>query len=84
MDSIGRYREVIRDLIQEYAKYRPANGDVQIEVIFDESNDHYELVYAGWDGPYRIHGSVCSTSTSVQARSGFSTMAPKTESQRAS
>src|SRR5260370_36208190 len=58
MDSIDRYREVIRDLIQEYAKYRPANGDVQIEVIFDEGNDHYELMYAGWNGPYRIHGSV--------------------------
>src|SRR5437016_5868270 len=32
--------------------------DVQIETIFDEPNDHYELVYAGWNGPYRIHGSV--------------------------
>jgi hypothetical protein len=27
-------------------------------VIFDETNDHYELMYAGWNGPYRIHGSV--------------------------
>jgi len=24
----------------------------------DEANDHYELIYAGWNGPYRIHGSV--------------------------
>src|SRR5438876_11118575 len=58
MDSIEAYRQIIRDLIQEYARYRPARGEVQIEVVFDEGNDHYELVYAGWNGPYRIHGSV--------------------------
>lgn len=31
---------------------------MQIEVIIDAPNDHYELMYAGWNGPYRIHGSV--------------------------
>ena len=36
----------------------PARGNVQIETIFDEANDHYELMYAEWNGPHRIHGSV--------------------------
>ncbi len=58
MDDVASYRVVIRKLIEEYAQYQPARGDVQIEVIFDEANDHYELMYAGWNGPYRIHGSV--------------------------
>ena len=58
MDDVEHYRKIIRDLIQTYAEYRPARGDVQIEVIFDETNDHYELLYAGWNVPYRIHGSV--------------------------
>ena len=58
MDTLDCYRQIIRELIREYATYQPARGDVQIEVIFDESNDHYELIYAGWNGPYRIHGSV--------------------------
>jgi hypothetical protein len=58
MENLDRYRKIIRDLIQTYAQYQPARGDVQIEAIFDESNDHYELMYAGWNGPYRIHGSV--------------------------
>jgi hypothetical protein len=58
MDDVASYRAVIRKLIEEYAQYQPARGDVQIEVIFDEANDHYELMYAGWNGPYRIHGSV--------------------------
>jgi len=58
MDSLEHYRKVIRELIQNYAKYQPSRGDAQIEVIFDECNDHYELIYAGWNEPYRIHGSV--------------------------
>ena len=58
MDNLNHYRKVIRELIETYAQYQPACGDVQIEVIFDEANDHYELVYAGWHRTYRIHGSV--------------------------
>jgi hypothetical protein len=58
MDDVVRYRKIIRDLIEDFAKFKPARGDVQIETIFDEANDHYELMYAGWNGPYRIHGSV--------------------------
>jgi hypothetical protein len=58
MEDLNRYRTIIKDLIREYAKVRPSVGDVQIEVVFDESNDHYELVYAGWNRTYRIHGSV--------------------------
>jgi hypothetical protein len=58
MVNLDNYRQIIRDIIQEYAKYNPSRGDVQREVIFDESNDHYELIYAGWNGPYRIHGCI--------------------------
>src|SRR5437016_1197313 len=58
MDDVMRYRQIIRDLIKHYAQFQPARGNVQIEVILDEANDHYELMYAGWNGPYRIHGSV--------------------------
>ncbi len=58
MDELARYRVIVRELIQHYARFQPACGDVQVEVVFDETNDHYELMYAGWNGPYRIHGSV--------------------------
>ncbi len=58
MDTLNNYRTIIRNLIQQYAQYQPARGDIQIEVIFDTEKDHYELIYAGWNGHYRIHGSV--------------------------
>lgn len=58
MDELNRCRTIIREVISEYAQYQPACSDVQIETVFDEGNDHYELMYAGWNGSYRIHGSV--------------------------
>lgn len=58
MDELNRFRAIIRNVISEYAQYQPACGNVQIETVFDEGNDHYELIYAGWNGPHRIHGSV--------------------------
>lgn len=58
MDTLNRYRRIVKEIIQKYAQFTPARGEVQIEMVFDESNDHYELIYAGWNGIYRIHGSV--------------------------
>jgi hypothetical protein len=58
MDEQERFRKIIQEILREYSQYRPAQGDVQIEVIIDEAQDHYELIYAGRNGIYRIHGSV--------------------------
>ena len=52
MDELTQFRKIVRDLITKYAQFRPANGDVRIEVVFDESQDHYELMYSGWSTPY--------------------------------
>jgi hypothetical protein len=58
MDTLSEYRRTVQEIIRRYAQYKPAHGDVQVEIIFDPANDHYELVYAGWSGIHRIHGSV--------------------------
>jgi ketopantoate reductase len=58
MDAVSDYRRIIRRLIEGYAQVRPSIGDIEIETIFDESNDHYELIYSGWDRHRRIHGPV--------------------------
>ena len=58
MDQIGRYRQIIKALIAGYAKIKPAYGNIEIETIFDDVNNHYEMMYIGWDGQKRIHGSV--------------------------
>ena len=58
MDRVDTYRQIIKSLISHYAQIKPAKGEIEIETIFDEANDHYEMMYTGWDGNWRIHGSV--------------------------
>ena len=57
-DTLNRYREIVRRLIEEYAKTRPSYGDIESEAVIDESKDHYELLHVGWHGQHRIHGIV--------------------------
>ncbi|MFO0602841.1 MAG: XisI protein [Polyangiales bacterium] len=58
MDAVTRYRALVRGVIEDYARTRPANGDIDVEVLFDAERDRYELMHVGWDGPRRVHGSV--------------------------
>src|SRR5689334_5587022 len=56
--DLTQFREVIKDVLQEYSEPKPAYGDIEVELILDEVHDHYELSYIGWDNYKRIHGSV--------------------------
>jgi hypothetical protein len=58
MDKLEHYREIVRRLIEEYASYKPANGQIEPEAIVDRAKDHYEVMHVGWDGVRRVHGSV--------------------------
>lgn len=58
MDIIAHYRELVKQVIKEHAEMPQGFGDVRIETIFDEIQDHYALVEVGWDGLTRIEGQV--------------------------
>jgi XisI protein len=58
MDKLKRYREIVRRLIEEYASYKPANGQIETEAIVDREGNHYEVMHIGWDGVRRVHGAV--------------------------
>jgi len=58
MESIARYRELIQRVITQHAQIPSVSGEVRIETIFDAAQDHYALVYTGWDGLRRIEGEV--------------------------
>ncbi len=58
MDKLARYREIVRRVIEEYASYKPANGQIDTEAIIDPVKDHYEVMHVGWDRHRRVHGSV--------------------------
>ena len=54
----NQYREIVRRIITEYAGFKPSYGEIEVETVFDEVGDHYELMYVGWNGPHRVHGSI--------------------------
>jgi hypothetical protein len=58
MDQLNRYRDIVRRLIEEYASYRPAYGDIRTEAVVDREHDHYEVMQVGWNSGQRVHGSV--------------------------
>ena len=58
MDQLDRYRTIVRRLIEEYASYNPAYGDIRTEALVDCERDHYEVMQMGWNGDRRIHGSI--------------------------
>jgi hypothetical protein len=58
MDHVSAYRDIIKQLLTAYAQFKPAYGEIDTELIFDEVRDHYELVHVGWKGATRVHGCV--------------------------
>jgi XisI protein len=56
MDRAREYAAIIRRVIEHYAQFKPAYGEIEIEVVLDDSRGHYELIYKGWHGYERVHG----------------------------
>jgi hypothetical protein len=58
MDKLARYRQIVRAVIEDYAKYPPSHGQIKAEAVVDSEHDHYEVMHVGWDGRRRVHGTV--------------------------
>jgi len=58
MDKLEKYRSYIKKIIKEYAQLSSNNDLVEAQTIFDYENDHYQLVYVGWENNIRTYGCV--------------------------
>ena len=58
MEKLEKYRQFVEQIIREYGQYKPAYGEVEVQMIFDRENDHYQLMNVGWDDYERIRGCV--------------------------
>ncbi|MHB2018982.1 MAG: element excision factor XisI family protein [Candidatus Xenobia bacterium] len=58
MARVDDYRRILLDLLQKYAAEKPSLGEIEVEAVFDEVKDHYEITYAGWVRDDRIHGPI--------------------------
>ena len=57
MDSLKKYREIVRQVLAPFAEITYANGEIENELVFDESRDRYAVISAGWTNePRRSHG----------------------------
>jgi len=58
MDRIARYRQIARDLIQDYSQHKVSHGEIETEGVIDSASDHYEVIQIGWDRGNRVHGMI--------------------------
>jgi len=55
MAKLAKYRQIVRELLTEYARVNPLGGEIESETVFDIENDRYLLVDLGWKGHKRIY-----------------------------
>jgi hypothetical protein len=65
LEKLQQYRAVIRQLLTEYASYKPSHGDIEIQTVFDPEGDHYQVVALGWNKKERIYG--CSIHVDIKS-----------------
>ncbi len=58
MDQLERYRRIVREVVAQYAGYKPANGEIDSELVVDPVRDHYAVLDVGWDRSERVHFTV--------------------------
>ena len=58
MGGVIEYRESIKQILQEYASYPPSVGDIDMQTIFDDKQNRYQLMALGWQGKKRVHSCV--------------------------
>ncbi|MCP4348516.1 MAG: XisI protein [Desulfobacterales bacterium] len=56
MDKLEKYRNYVIRIIDKYGNYRPSCGDIEIQKICDEKNDHYQVMSVGWHNSKRVYG----------------------------
>ena len=55
MAELDRYQAIVQDLLTEYAKSKPANGEIDVEVSFDTERHHYQIWHTGWMQKRWVH-----------------------------
>ncbi len=58
MDKLIRYRDVVEQIVKDYASWKSSYGQIESEAIIDRDKDHYLVADFGWDRVQRVHGFV--------------------------
>jgi XisI protein len=55
MDKLAKYRQIVQEVLQEYAAVPISHGQIDSQTIFDIAQDHYQVLDIGWDKNRRVH-----------------------------
>jgi hypothetical protein len=58
MDTTTRDREIVKQVIERYAQFKPSHGNIRLDSVFDETHDRYALMQVGWDRGQRVRGNL--------------------------
>lgn len=56
MAALEKYRNIIKQFLTNYAANKPSHGDIEMQTVFDNERDHYQVVAVGWDNKQRVYG----------------------------
>ncbi|MGA1622983.1 MAG: XisI protein [Synechocystis sp.] len=56
LEKIQKYREIIKQILGQYASYKPSSGNIDIQTLFDTEHDHYQVLGVGWNKKERVYG----------------------------
>lgn len=53
------YRNILIEIVNRHARYKPANGNIETQAICDKSKDEYLVMDIGWnEKEHRVHDVV--------------------------
>jgi len=55
MAKLEVYRQVVRKVLSSYGSYKPINGEIEVQTVFDSEHDHYQIISVGCENHRRVH-----------------------------
>ncbi|NET30379.1 MAG: XisI protein [Okeania sp. SIO1I7] len=46
---------MVQALLLDYAQFKPANGDFEVQTLFDTERNHYQILHLGWQNKRWVH-----------------------------
>ena len=59
MDTLKKYRQIVREVLQSYTEIEYANVDAKNDLVCDENGDRYLILSLGWSEKPRRRVHVC-------------------------
>ncbi|MFN8905396.1 MAG: element excision factor XisI family protein, partial [Pseudanabaena sp.] len=47
-EKIQTYRTIIKQILNQHASYKPSHGEFEMQTLFDNEQDRYQVLAIGW------------------------------------